>query len=676
MKLKIKIKKPNNLLCEVQAAKIAKLRASINRPSDNEKDIIIAYQKALSANNPPKEFFEDLGELSSKLYSQLQKVNNTFPGLGDILSIVKDVSNAVEKDSETVENVADAEEELMADRTLEEERPSESEESAVIDRHLDRGERNDSRRRRRRIGRAALSAINFSNLADSLKANNLGAARKSFLKSIGSGFKALAKQGADPVQYVSKQPQVLLDLRGVFISIALLVEFQKTAVQIRNNIAGIYRQGLEDLESATSEETYDDERLLNNFKLEFKKFDVPKIIKSSMAQFDNSVLASLFGASDTVGGNKFKDAQAAAAKAGDYASSLEDAPNRMTESKLRGANMSKSNMVLEEASDPEFEEAMGELQSDPLTQTFEEYQRQAEQELKQAASDEKIKNLSKVAALIIRAFASYKKLRKERRADFARRFLDKARDDYNEAESQLERMVFLIKEPLGDLLEKYIDGKSGIKEKLINLRKRVKDSKNAEEIPPERATEYIKIINDTLIKFAKLRKLYAEEAKKTIDKNPDEYLEFLEDVESWLKTRTKKIVENLKQNFEQIKSGQTPESEEPEEGDPTEETDPNALKNLPVGKVNVALNQLRQKGISSKELASQIEDIIQAISRGAGPQRRNFEERDVPVINKIKDELIKILSGDFSNLLKENKFYLKVHAKTYKIINMLALGKF
>ena len=83
--------------------------------------------------------------------------------------------------------------------------------------------------------------------------------------------------------------------------------------------------------------------------------------------------------------------------------------------------------------------------------------------------------------------------------------------------------------------------------------------------------------------------------------------------------------------------------------------DPNSLKNMPQNKINAAMNFLRQQsGLPGGDLfAKQTAAAISTVSKNAGPQHRNFEERDVPVINKIKDELTKILSGDFSNLIKE-----------------------
>ena len=253
MKLKINIKKSNNLLCEAQAGKIANLRRLISRNSENERDIFIAYRTAQDANNSPKDFFMEIGELSTKLYTKLQKVNKTFPGLGEILSTIKGVSAAAEEDSEAVENAAAAEEDILAsmgrrENLEEDDRPAPDSESAKLNRSLERDRREDRARKAKQIATVALGSIDFSNLSKSMKEHNLAAGRELFLRSIGAGFSELAKQGADPVEYVSKNPQVIFDLRAIFHSINLLAEFQKVAVQTRNKIAGMYRQGIGDLE--------------------------------------------------------------------------------------------------------------------------------------------------------------------------------------------------------------------------------------------------------------------------------------------------------------------------------------------------------------------------------------------------------------------------------------------
>ena len=100
------------------------------------------------------------------------------------------------------------------------------------------------------------------------------------------------------------------------------------------------------------------------------------------------------------------------------------------------------------------------------------------------------------------------------------------------------------------------------------------------------------------------------------------------------------------------------------------------LKDLSKGKVNVALNQLRNRGKLSAQIVSKvIDDTIKDISKTAGPQKRNFIEKDVPIINLIKKELVKILSGDFSSLQENNSNSIFVHPLTYKIINELLSKK-
>ena len=673
MKLKVKIKKPNNLLLEEENREqegprgdlINKLRRETNGFSAEEDAIVRAYELSLSANNSPVEFFKELGEVSKKIENDLQELNNVFPGLNPLFKSIRNVSAGAAEDIEIIQTYEDSIEDIPLE---------EASERDQIERYLANAFRDSSNREeeQRDASRKAMRELDFSNLASALKTTGLQNFKRTFLNDVNKAFEELAKNGTDPAEFFARNPDALLDLRTVYHSLNILSRFQLVARKHRSKMAGLYKSGNDDFESIINNVQKDGDQLINNFQEEFKDLRVKELIVKGAKDFNGKILAYLFSASDTATGGKFKKAQQAAKKTSDYVSGLEDAPTGVVEENLRNKNIMNINEEPAPGTDPEYEEAMRELQSDPLTQTFEEYQQQAAEELRQAANDESIQNLSKVAALVIRAFASYKKLPKERRADFAKRFLEKARTDYNEAERQLSRMVDFIKQPLGNLLEKYIDGETGIKEKLIGLRRKVKDAKNSREISPERAASYIRTINTTLTKFAKLRKSYANGAKVVINENPDGYLEFLEDRESWLKVNTQKLIQKLKDDFAQIKSGESPE--EGEQESPAEESDPNALKNLPVGKVNVALNQLRQKGISSRDITKQIEDAIQAISRGAGPQRRNFEERDLPVINKIKDELVKILSGDFSNLLKENKYYLKVHNKTYKVINLIASG--
>ena len=76
---------------------------------------------------------------------------------------------------------------------------------------------------------------------------------------------------------------------------------------------------------------------------------------------------------------------------------------------------------------------------------------------------------------------------------------------------------------------------------------------------------------------------------------------------------------------------------------------------MDTGTVNIALNQLRNQNIDAKKFRSAVTKAVKNIYDKAGPQRKSFKEEDVPVIEKITDEVVKILSGDSSNLIKESK---------------------
>tara|TARA_Y100000034_G_C6773357_1_gene345127 strand:- start:55 stop:591 length:537 start_codon:yes stop_codon:yes gene_type:complete len=124
------------------------------------------------------------------------------------------------------------------------------------------------------------------------------------------------------------------------------------------------------------------------------------------------------------------------------------------------------------------------------------------------------------------------------------------------------------------------------------------------------------------------------------------------------------------------KSGEEQPAEQPEEQGEEQEKGKPGLKKLDKGTVNVALNQLRNKGIGAKKLRQAIVKAIKDIHKAAGPQRKEFAKKDAPVINQIGKELVKILSGDFSNLVKESqeKFYY-VTPLAYSVIKLLAEEK-
>jgi len=118
------------------------------------------------------------------------------------------------------------------------------------------------------------------------------------------------------------------------------------------------------------------------------------------------------------------------------------------------------------------------------------------------------------------------------------------------------------------------------------------------------------------------------------------------------------------------------EGEEKKEGDIAKKLEKLGLKALKKGQATMALNQLRNKGIDAKKFNTAIVKAIKDIHKQAGPQRKNFAQKDAPLIKKIGNEVVKILKGDFSNLVKESRgdCYL-VQPETYAVIKSLAEEK-
>jgi hypothetical protein len=120
------------------------------------------------------------------------------------------------------------------------------------------------------------------------------------------------------------------------------------------------------------------------------------------------------------------------------------------------------------------------------------------------------------------------------------------------------------------------------------------------------------------------------------------------------------------------------ETEDPETpGDKPEDKDTGiSLKKLDVGKARAAINQLRNMGVSADKISKMIDDGVGKIEKnarmlGAGAIGRKFRENDLPVIEKIKDEISKILNGEFDNLVKESKQDIYVHPLTYSIMQSI-----
>ena len=117
------------------------------------------------------------------------------------------------------------------------------------------------------------------------------------------------------------------------------------------------------------------------------------------------------------------------------------------------------------------------------------------------------------------------------------------------------------------------------------------------------------------------------------------------------------------------------DSDPKDEDKKDDKKDLRGLKKLKPGTIQTALNQLRNQGIDSKKFREAIIKAIKTIHKKAGPQRKNFAKEDAPVIQRIGKEVIRILSGDFSNLVKESKQNYYVSPEAYEVVHSLAKEK-
>ena len=164
--------------------------------------------------------------------------------------------------------------------------------------------------------------------------------------------------------------------------------------------------------------------------------------------------------------------------------------------------------------------------------------------------------------------------------------------------------------------------------------------------------------------------------------DPDETLKFPDNWEEILDQKYKDLeAKKIKRKLAKEKSDRDQEGI-PDEGtkkpsEPGEEkpgVDGKGLKSLPKSEVNLALNFLRKKGpgpgLNAANIKKLVDDEIARIQKGlAGSDKEKFATKQLPTINQVKDELVKILSGDLSNLVKES---IKVHPITRAVISELA----
>ena len=185
MKLKVKIKKLNNLLLEEENREqegprgdlINKLRRETNGFSAEEDAIVRAYELSLSANNSPVEFFKELGEVSKKIENDLQELNNVFPGLNPLFKSIRNVSAGAAEDIEIIQTYEDSIEDIPLE---------EASERDQIERYLANAFRDSSNREeeQRDASRKAMGKLDFSNLASALKTTGLQNFKRTFLNDV------------------------------------------------------------------------------------------------------------------------------------------------------------------------------------------------------------------------------------------------------------------------------------------------------------------------------------------------------------------------------------------------------------------------------------------------------------------------------------------------------------
>ena len=84
-----------------------------------------------------------------------------------------------------------------------------------------------------------------------------------------------------------------------------------------------------------------------------------------------------------------------------------------------------------------------------------------------------------------------------------------------------------------------------------------------------------------------------------------------------------------------------------------------SLKRIPGPELQKTLNQLRNKGISGEKIGALFDKAADEISKGAAAApsiRRDFEQKDRPLINMMRDQVVAILNGNFASL-KEGKIH-------------------
>jgi hypothetical protein len=90
---------------------------------------------------------------------------------------------------------------------------------------------------------------------------------------------------------------------------------------------------------------------------------------------------------------------------------------------------------------------------------------------------------------------------------------------------------------------------------------------------------------------------------------------------------------------------------------PESTAEPTKDKTISPNQIRKALNQLGNKGISAMAIGKAVDKAASDIYKSAGPLANQFKELDLPIINKIKKELMSVLAGDLSEAKLTYRFF-------------------
>jgi len=148
-----------------------------------------------------------------------------------------------------------------------------------------------------------------------------------------------------------------------------------------------------------------------------------------------------------------------------------------------------------------------------------------------------------------------------------------------------------------------------------------------------------------------------------------------EDQKQQAKAQVPQILAKLKDRLQQAKKELAPTADPAERGAKPEskpKDEKPSLKKLSSGDLKAALSQMKNiAGITPEKLAQQIKTNSAKFMQG-NPYASQIKKEQMPIIQMIVDEIIKILSGDFSNLVQESQGdFIIVHTATYNFFQKI-----